>query len=853
MTNKTPSLSAPALAKLRASEIRYRRLFEAARDGILLLNVDTGQIEDVNPYLEELLGYSHVEFLGKKLWEVVAIADIEECRKMFAVIQQTGYVRYETQPFVSSAGMNIPVEFVSNSYESGGVMVIQCNIRDNAAHHQLVRQYKAIIDSSTDAIISKSLLGMIESWNLGAEKLFGYSAHEAVGRSIAFLLPLDHLDEEWDMLERMARGEKIDHFETTRRHKDGRLINISISISPVFNSNCQVIGVSNIARDLSARDRGEARRVSLEGQLRESQKMEAIGTLAGGIAHDLNNTIAAIMGNTELAIEDAAVRPAEAIASLIEIQKAARRSRALVQQILTFGRRQATTRMPITLHLVVSEAVALLRTTLPPRIDIGFFSAPDLPPVLADAVQIQQIVINLATNAMQALMGSPGSIDICIDTVAPDVSSAGTSGQLRALCDGHPAPLVRLTIRDSGAGMDAATKAHIFEPFFTTKPAGEGTGLGLSVVHGIVQSHDAVIEVESALGRGTTFVLYFPTTTAPVAVTTAVTTVAPSNKAAAAPGNGRQHILYIDDDEALVLLVTRLLERRGYHVSGYVNPRDALAALKAAPDSFALVVTDYNMPGMSGLDVGRQVRLMRADLPVVMVSGFIDENLVAKARASGMQTVTSKAIDAGDLCEAIVQQIAVPIAQQMALPMALLHQPTPSRRDSGLPPETSGNPPSPQAGIQAYARDTTQSHQAGLDDDLAAHPLDQTEHGLVEHDKASLQTALDTVSAENRDFRATHERLTEQLAALEQILNGMSDEIGNQARSLSMLADHSCTAATAAAAALSADVWDPLEMRRKSDIAVTATNATQRGAGDLTAYLLYMKGVLDARAVLPLQ
>jgi CheY-like chemotaxis protein len=282
---------------------------------------------------------------------------------------------------------------------------------------------------------------------------------------------------------------------------------------------------------------------------------------------------------------------------------------------------------------------------------LDVFCGADVPAVLADASQMQQALINLCTNAVQAMRGGPGRIGIRLDTVTLDAALAGAHPELQALYAKRPGRTVRLAVSDNGCGMDAATLGRIFEPFFTTKPAGEGTGLGLSIVHGVVQGHEGAIAVDSQPGKGATFTLYFPATEvqsgAPNFEEGAVTETA-------AMGAG-QHILYIDDDESLVFLMKRLIERRGFRISGYTDPSEALAALRTDPHLFDLVVSDYNMPGMSGLDVAREVRAIRADLPVAVASGFIDEELRAQAKGAGVVELIFKADAAEDLCEAFVR------------------------------------------------------------------------------------------------------------------------------------------------------------------------------------------------------
>ncbi len=325
-----------------------------------------------------------------------------------------------------------------------------------------------------------------------------------------------------------------------------------------------------------------------------------------------------------------------------------------MQQILSFSRRQPTERKLIALGPVVDESVRLLRTTLPSRIALDVYCEPNVPAVLANANQIEQALINLVNNAVFAMRGASGRVLIRLDTVMLDAPLAQAHPALLAIHIMRPGRTVRLSVNDDGLGMDAATLGRIFEPFFTTKAVDEGTGLGLSVVHGIVQAHEGAVEVESQPGKGSTFTLYLPisvdTHSDPRPPDQSAVNIAPISAA-----SGGQHILYVDDDESLVFLVQRLLERRGYRISGYTNQREALEVLRVDPAAFDLVVTDYNMPGMSGLDVAREVRVIRADLPVAVASGFIDETLRAQAEGAGVQELIFKANAVEDLCDAFVR------------------------------------------------------------------------------------------------------------------------------------------------------------------------------------------------------
>jgi PAS domain S-box-containing protein len=395
-------------------------------------------------------------------------------------------------------------------------------------------------------------------------------------------------------------------------------------------------------QDITERKQIEARRHQVDTQLRESQKMEALGTLAGGVAHDFNNALATIMGNVELARQDVGSGHA-ALVSLEEIAKAGRRAKDLVQQILAFGRRQKLERKPTSLALVVLESARLVRATLPAMVHLSVECEHDTPAVLADAMQINQILLNLCGNALQAVQDQerPGVIEVRLRAYEH------TQGEACSVL--RPGRHACLSVRDNGPGMDATTSAHIFEPFFTTKPNGKGTGLGLSVVHSIVQSHEARIEVESLPGSGSTFRIYFPAAEAPLAEL-----VAPVAVSTPVHTKG-MHVLYVDDEEAIIFLMTRLLERKGYRVSGYTDPREALAAVRADPGQFDLAVTDYNMPGMSGLAVASALSEIRSDLPVVLASGYITEDLRAKAPAAGVRELIYKPNTVDDLCEAVAR------------------------------------------------------------------------------------------------------------------------------------------------------------------------------------------------------
>ena len=403
----------------------------------------------------------------------------------------------------------------------------------------------------------------------------------------------------------------------------------------MFNEEGKPVRVLGIVSDITERRR-------LEQRVRQSQKLDALGTLAGGIAHDFNNVLSILRGN--LLLIEADLPADHPIAPAIsEMSRACARARDLVRQILTFGRQQEQDRKIVSLAEVIQEAVNLLRSTIPATIEIRSRISADLPTVLADAGQIHQVVMNLGINASQAIGRCAGAITVEVDEAHVDGGLAAHSPDLH---EGH---YVRLRFGDSGVGMTRDVLERIFEPFFTTKPLGSGTGLGLAVVRGIIKSHDGAITVYSEPGKGTHFHIYFPV----VEGTATRPALAPPP-----PKGSGQRILYLDDEDALVLLARRLLERLGYQVSGFSSAAEALAAFEAAPDDFDLVLSDLSMPGITGIDVARRVLEIRPEIPVLLASGYVRAEDVDLARAIGVREVIWKPTTINEMGELLGRILA---------------------------------------------------------------------------------------------------------------------------------------------------------------------------------------------------
>lgn len=374
------------------------------------------------------------------------------------------------------------------------------------------KSLQAIGANASDALIVLDKTGAISAWNPAAYRIFGFSEQEVLGKYFGELFVAERDRREFNgMLERAGRDgrESVGSpaSEMAAMRKDGAEIAVECAVSGAdiddkWFSLC-------IVRDISARKRAEADMAALEAQLYEKQKMQAVGTLAGGIAHDFNNIIATIIGNAELARQDASENPA-ALESLAEIRKAGARAADLVQQILAFSRRVPAERKRQALQPVIEDVAVLLRGTLPPRLTLDVQGEAGLPPISIDAAKIRQAMINLVTNAVQSIGNGSGHIGIRLDSVVMDHALVSEQPALHALHAKHPGRTLRLTVSDDGKGIDAATLARVFEPFFTTRPVGSGTGLGLSVVHGIVQAHDGEIVAASTPGKGATFTVYLP-------------------------------------------------------------------------------------------------------------------------------------------------------------------------------------------------------------------------------------------------------------------------------------------------------------------------------------------------------
>lgn len=503
------------------------------------------------------------------------------------------------------------------------------NVPDPAMPREMDALSRAAFNAAPDPLVITNFDGTVVDINPRALEVLGYSSEELIGMHPTQLLwDADPSRFEHD-LKSLQDGNPY-RGEWQVRRKDGSVFDGEVVGRRLPNN--RMIGM---LRDLTEQKRAEQARKTLENQLIQAQKVQALGTLAGGIAHDFNNILSAIIGNTEIALQE--LEPTHpAHVSLVEIRKASRRARDLIRQILIFGRQQPDERRVTHLGEVVEESVAMLRAALPAGVTLHTDCEPNAPAVLANRTQLHQVLMNLCANAWQSMEGHEGRID---------VSLAGTTLNGDSVPELAAGEYVRLSVKDDGKGMDATMLEHIFDPFFTTKKPGVGTGLGLPIVAAVVRNHNGAVRVKSEPGVGTTFDLYFPCASGRVER-------APEEAPQLQRGRS-QRILYLDDEEPLMFLARRFLALLGYEVKGCTRPEEALAAFHADPAAFDLLVTDLNMPGTSGLDVASECLKVRKDLPVALVSGYVTEELREKARALGIREVIYKP----DLVEDLAQSI----------------------------------------------------------------------------------------------------------------------------------------------------------------------------------------------------
>jgi PAS domain S-box-containing protein len=617
-----------------------RLAVDLAPSGMMAVDVD-GSILLVNREIERLFGYDRAELIGQSIDRLIP----ERFRADLLAFRKEYFSNPQARPMgvgrdmhgLRKDGVEFPVEIGLNPVKTLSGIVVLASVVDLSARRRADQRFQAAVESAPSGMVMTDRAGIMLLVNREVERLFGYTRAELIGKPVEMLVPArfrsghpGHRSSFYTDPRSRAMGSGRDLFGLA---KDGTEIPVEIGLNPIQTDE-GVYVLSSIV-DITARKKSE-------DLLRQSQKMEAIGTLAGGIAHDFNNLLLGIVGHIELA-QNPGVSQVQRKADLDQVLKAAERGRALVQRILTFSRQREVSRVPTKLERPIRDAVQLLRASIPSTVEMRELLDPSTPDVLSDETQIHQILMNLATNAWQA-MPKGGVLEI---RLAPFTASAEFASGRPGLNAGEYA---RLTVTDTGLGMAPEVLERAFEPFFTTKAPGMGTGLGLSVIHGIVQSHGGAIEVASRPHRGTRIDVYLPAVE---------TRTEPLSHPLSHPGepaaHGSAHLLLVEDEESLATMMMRQVQSHGYRATVHTSSLEALEDFRSRPQEFDMMITDNTMPKMTGLALTQEVLRIRPGLPVLLVSGLgltLDADRMA---AKGIGRVLPKPYKGKDLAEAIAE------------------------------------------------------------------------------------------------------------------------------------------------------------------------------------------------------
>lgn len=625
---------------IEEKEARLSAIIGAAMDAVITVN-EAQHITMFNPAAEAMFGCSASGALGDALERFLPARFRAEHSDRVREFGRANVTRRRMGHIgsiygVRSNGDEFPIEASISHTEVHGEKLFTVILRDVTERknfEQELRQQAVLLDLAP--VLVRDLDNRIVLWTRGAQKLYGFTREQAVGR-ISHELLQTQFPAPLDQLEQALNRDGTWEGEIRHHTLDGRTVFVASQWLLHYDAQGKPSRLLEINADLT-----ELKKVQTT-QMR-SQKLESLGTLAGGVAHNFNNILLAI--NAKMALEDLSLdQPVRQ--NLSEIAKAGARAADLVRHILAFSRPEEPKREPGSVQPVVEEALRLVRATLPAAILIETHFDPDLPWVSMDSSQIHQIIVNLATNASHAIGDQLGTITVRL--YHRDVSLE----DCLATRDLHVSPYICISVSDSGSGMDRAILNRVFDPFFTTKPVGKGTGLGLSVVHGIVTSYGGAISVYSQLGQGTSFLLYFPSVAASASSIAPVPVRAPT-----AHAGHQENILYVDDEEGLVVLGTLFLQRLGYQVTGHVDAAAALEDFRARPDFFAAAVTDLSMPRMSGFDLVRQLLAIRPDLPVLLTSGYVRPEEETLALKLGIRRIILKPSTMDDLGQALTEAL----------------------------------------------------------------------------------------------------------------------------------------------------------------------------------------------------
>ncbi len=682
------------MKKSKAHSGPYETFFDLARDGLvvheLMVEGAQGHFTHANRAVCQMLGYTLAEM---KTLTPMDIQD-EEGRKdvpLEAEKMAAGEGLLFEKMLVRKDGSTFPAELNSRVFSAGSRLMVLSSIRDITGRKRAETDKERLLSelSSERARWQATVENMLDPVTVcdgeGRATYMNRACERLIGRAIAEGLPVETHPHYYQIyrpdgtlfpamelpLQKAARtGQDVRDVELIQRSARGREFTAIFSAAPLRDPEGRVTGAVAVGRDISEQRRVERalkktldelesrvqertaelqqaydrlkeeteERIKIEQQLRQAHKMKALGTLAGGIAHDFNNILAAIIGFSEMA-RDKTPEGSPVRGHMERVFTAGIRGRDLVKQILAFSRRAEQAKVPLKIAAVVKETVKFLRASLPTTISIRTSLQDEAGLVLADPTQMQQVIMNLCTNAAQAMSPSGGRISIDLTGFSFSCAEDAPDPMM------SPGSYARLSVTDTGVGMSPETIEHIFDPFFTTKPAGEGTGLGLSVVHGIVASHGGTVTVSSRPGAGSTFFVYLPTL-----VQGESRDARPAGSPA--PG-GHERILFVDDEGDLAAMGDEMLTDLGYRVTSKTGPREALALFRLDPSRFDLVITDQTMPGITGKELVKEILAIRADMPIIMCTGYSPLVDSDTARAAGVRAFAMKPLTKDEIAKTV--------------------------------------------------------------------------------------------------------------------------------------------------------------------------------------------------------
>jgi len=599
---------------LRKSEMRKAAILRSALDCIITFDLD-GQITEFNPAAERAFGYTQQEALGREMASLIIPESLRDThRRGLALYNATNAGPSQGRRMELTAmradGVEFPVEVAISRIIIDGKPMFTAYMRDITERKDAARitsELAAVVAHSNDAIVGCTLEGKIVSWNVGAERIYGYASEDMIGKPLDLLIPPDRLDEFPQALTAVGRGDSLANYETIRLRKDGKRISVSLTESPIRGENGRISGLSSIARDITERKR-------LEEELLQSQKMDAVGRLAGGIAHDFNNILTAILGYSDLIIGQIDERQ-WMFKHLTEIRKAADFAASLTHQLLAFSRRQPLFLRVFNINDSVKNMQKMLQRVIGEHIQIHTQLKAEIGRLKADPSQLEQVLLNLCVNARDA-MPKGGSITIQTADVTYFLDDFYSVNEMPA------GEYVKLTVTDSGTGMTPEVKKHIFEPFFTTKEKGQGTGLGLATCYGIVKQTGGYITVDSQVGVGTTFAIYMPR----VDETGEKSSI--RKEVGQLPG-GHETVLYVEDEITVRSLTAHVLRRLGYTVLEAGSGKQARDAVEGNNGrEIDLLFSDVVLPDAGGKELANWICKTRQGTKLLFTSGYVDESIL---------------------------------------------------------------------------------------------------------------------------------------------------------------------------------------------------------------------------------